>query len=243
MSRGIINNLFWAVLCLFIFSSFNRNSPRNIDEISYEILEAPVLKQTNSDSSYQIINKGFRFTLIPISECEINGLIVDKIPYAPVRIMHENALGMNKNFTIMWGSNVRNKTYKNKAIKFSYGGINWQGNTNLNLDELARVALITQDKNLWSRIKSLSGGDQVKIIGKLVNGSGDRIIPVTYCSNHLQWNTGMPGKNDEFWNIYVEDLKILKKANVLFNYLFWISLFGLIVLIIIRLFGPIKYYE
>jgi len=243
MLRSINKYLFWLFLSICIFSFFNRNAARNVNEILPEVLNGPVLKEADSNDTIELISRGFRYTLIPVYECEINGLIVDKISYGPVTIKYENGIGMNKNFTVMWGSNVSNKTYKNKAIKFSDGGINWEGNANLNFDELARIALITKDKNLWGRIKGVSDGDQIKIMGKLVNASADRIIQVNYCSNHLEWKTGMPGDNERFWTIYVGDLKILKKANVFFNYLFWMSFFGLIALVIIRLFGPLSYYK
>lgn len=243
MSRSTLSYLFWFLLGVCIFSFFNRNSARNVNEILPETLKPPVLTEVNGNYSIELISKGFRYTLIPVYECEINGLVVDKMMPGLVMIKgFENALKMNKNFTIIWGSNVTNGVHKNRSIKFWDGGVSWEGGATVNLGELARIGLITKDRNLWSKIKSISGGDQIKVKGKLVNAKADRIIPVTYCTNHFEWKTGFLGQNERFWSVYVEDVQTLKKANVFFNFLFWASLLGLITVIIIRLFGPLKYY-
>ena len=243
MYRSIKKYLFWLILCACIFSFFNRNTARNVNEILPEVLNNPVLKEINSKYSIELNSMGFRYALTPTYECEISGLIVDKLMYGPIIVNKQNGLDMNRNFTIMWGSNIGNETYKNKAIKFSGGEVSWEGSTAINLDKLARISLITKDENLWNRIKGVSVGDQIKVIGKLVNGSADRIIPVSYCDNHLEWQTGMPGNNKQFWSICVEDLHILKKANVFFNYLFWGSISALIALVAIHFLFPLKKCE
>lgn len=243
MSSSINKYLFWILLFVCIFSFFNRNAARNVNEIAPEVLSAPVLKEADNKYPIELISKGFRYSLVPIYECEISGLIVDRLMFGLVTVGSvERGLDMNKNFTIMWGSNVSGRTYKNQAIKFSEGAVNWQGNAAINLAELARIALITKDRNLYDRMKGILNGDQIKIKGKLVNGSADKISPVGYCGNHLEWKSGTPEDNERFWTIYLEDIEILKKANVIYNCLFWISFFGLITLVIIHLFGPLRNY-
>lgn len=91
---------------------------------------------------------------------------------------------------------------------------------------------------MWSKIKSISRGDQVEIKGKLVNAGAERIIS----GGHLEYKTGLPGKDNLYCVIYVDSVKILRKANVFYNYLFWFSLFWLIALAAYRLFGPLRAY-
>jgi hypothetical protein len=165
----------------------------------------------------------------------MRGLIVDVIPNGPVTYKAvQNMLPMNRNFTVIWGSNVAQKTYQNKNISFSGGAVNWQGGASVNLRELARVALVTKDARMWGVIRGLNGGDQVSFAGTLMNARGTRIVPVDYCTNHLDWDTGSLDDNGRFWTLYVKEVRVLKKANVFFKYLFWVSLCGILGTVIVR---------
>jgi len=229
--------LFWFVLLVCILSFLNRNNYRNVNDIEPAVLSGPILEEPNSNYPIEISSKGLKFSLVPVKKCKINGLIVDNLDYSlmqtfcPMTGKGGNLLDMNKGFTIIWGSNAGNKVYKNKTIKFSEGRVIWETDVKPDLNEMARVSLITEDENMWRKIQSLALGDQIEIGGKLVNISTDR------SGRHLNYDTGLPGSNNLFWVVYVEDLNILKKASIFFNYLSWLSLLGLIAMVIIRLFG------
>jgi len=236
--------LFWGILFICVFSFFNRNTYRNINDIAPGVLKEPVLEEVISNNPIEIIGNGYKFSLTPVFQCRISGLIVDNsgrlfmVSRSCGSWEEKKMLEMNKSFTIIWGSNISNKIYKNNAINFSGGETNWAAGAAPNLGELANISLIADNKDLWSRIKGISRGDQVEVKGRLVNVGADRIIS----SGHLEYKTGLPGKDNLYCVIYVEDLRILKKANVLYQYLFWFSLLCLIARGIYRLFGPLRLY-
>lgn len=228
-------------LCFFFF---NRNTYRNINDIAPELLKEPVLEEAISKNPIEIIGNGYKFSLTPVFQCQISGLIVDNSarPFMVSRscgsLEEKKMLEMNKSFTIIWGSNISNKIYKNNTINFSGGEISWKTSAAPNLGELANISLIANNKDLWSRIKGISRGDQVEVRGRLVDVGADRAISI----GHLEYKSGLPGKGNLYCVIYVEDLRILKKANAFYHYLFWFSLFCLIALGIYRLFGPLRPY-
>lgn len=229
--------VFWLFVFVGVYSAFNCNSARNVNEIAPEVLKSPVVTEIVQQSPKEFISYGYRYSLMPVYQCEMSGLIVDKQMTGLVTFrMFEDRLAMNKIFTVMWAGNVRNRTYQNANISFFAGSVNWQGVVKVNYDEFARLALITRDRAVWVRIKSLCRGDQIIVTGKLVNLTADRITPA-YCGNHFEMKTGSPGHNDLNWIMYVEDLRILKKANLIFKVLFWISIFGLAALTILHFLG------
>ena len=232
--------LFWIILSICVFSFFNRSSYRKIDDIDPKLLNGPTLENPDNNYPIEISSGRLRFNLTPFKKCEINGLIVDKInhsivqTFCPRTLLTTDWLSMNKCFTIMWGGNVGKKVYKSRGLTFYDGGVNWESEPVPNLNELARVALITKDKEVWNMIKSLSLGDQIKIKGTLMNLSYD------FFGTPKEYKTGSSENNQQYWVIYPEDIRVLKKASVFFNYLFWISLLSLLALGIMRLFRPLK---
>jgi len=98
---------------------------------------------------------------------------------------------------------------------------------------------LIKDKRLERKIKKLVAGDQVNIKGKLVNvkaqlvGKADKWEPQTFSWNSSTNRTDQGAGACEV--IYVEDVQVLKRANLLSRYLFSLSFYGLVVLIVLNL--------
>ncbi|MEA2016656.1 MAG: hypothetical protein U9O59_08185, partial [Actinomycetota bacterium] len=114
--------------------------------------------------------------------------------------------------------------------------VRWNGDAAFNLNEFSNNHLFTREKDLSDEAKKINRGDQITIKGKLVN-----IIAAPLEGN------GISGQNTITWKssttredngrgaceiIYVEDIEVLKKGNMLSRFLFWFSFYGLILIII-----------
>jgi hypothetical protein len=231
--------LFLILLLILIITFFTRNNIRNVDEITNETINQPVQKEIPSTEDIEFEKDGYLWQLTPLYDYEISGLVVGRMNYQIFSINKYTSL-FPIDLGLIWGSNVANKVYQDKRIKFKQDSrwcwVSWSGGAIFNLNEFSNNHLFIKEKDLSNKAKKINRGDQITIKGKLVN-----II-----ATPLE-DTGMSGQNTITWKssitredngagaceiIYVEDIKVLKKGNVLSRFLFWFSFCGLIILII-----------
>lgn len=99
--------LFWVIFLVCIFSFFNRDTYRNINDIVPEALKEPALEEAFSNDPIVMVGNGYNFSLTPVFQCRINGLIVDNSgrPFMVSRLCRsleeKKMLRMNKSFTII----------------------------------------------------------------------------------------------------------------------------------------------
>lgn len=233
--------LFWGLLVILIVSSFTRKSLKTIDEISPRILRQPYQARTYS-RPIVFEKDGYKFEVKPLYNYVIDGLVVSKITYKFFSI-YKNESIFPVDIALLWGSNIENKIFKAKTIKFEQD-MRWvfvkcSIPIKFNPSEISNNHLLINDPRLEKIALSLCAGDQVSIKGKLVNVVATNLKNP---SNRYAWNTST-SRHDSASGacevIYVEDIKILKKGNILSHILFAISFWGLIILIV---FNILKFF-
>lgn len=235
--------LFLSLFLIFIVTFFTRNNFKSVQEVMPEVLNDPLQYKIDNASIISFHKNNYSYELTPLYDYEVNGLIVSKINYKKFSIEK-----FDKTFPydlcLIWGSNVGSGLYRNKTINFSqdcrWCFVQWHGDVYFNWDNFSNNHLLVTDSNLENKLGSLVVGDQVKIKGKLVNVKA-RLIGKSgsFDASEYIWNSGVDKTGlgaGACKVIYVEDIKILKKANIISYFLFPISLYGLIILIIWNVF-------
>lgn len=242
----IINRVFFILLIfLLVWSYFARNNYRSVDIIHSDVVKEPVQLRALEKTPIKISNNDYEYTLTPLFEYEINGLIVHKMDYRWFSIYKMDSV-FPMDLCLLWGDNVASKVYQSKKLSFSqdarFAYWKWYGNINFNHDEAANIHLIMKNEELERKLKTLSCGDQVKIKGQLVDviaenkGKPGRFDPEEFRLKSSTKRTDTGAGACEI--IYVDSFEILEKANILPNTTYKFSLF----LLIISIFGKILWY-
>jgi len=231
--------LFLILLVILIITFFTRNNIRSIDEIMDETLEQPAQEEITGAEEIEFEKDGYLWQVMPLYDYEISGLVVGRMNYQIFSINKFTGL-FPIDLGMIWGSNLANKAHQDKRIKFKQDSrwcwVQWRGDAVFNLNEFSNNHLFTEEKHLIDEAKKIHRGDQITIKGKLVNIAA---IPLeddrVYGQNNLNWISSTI-RNDNGAGacemIYVEDIEVLKKGNMLSRFLFWFSFYGLILVII-----------
>lgn len=237
--------LFLSLVLLFGVTLFTRNNFRNVHEIMPEVLGDPI--QRPSDPAFvKLARDGYEYEITPLYDYDISGLIVGKMDYRIFSISKtDNVFPMD--LALIWGSNVKNGIYQDRRVKFKEDGrwiwVQWYGNVSFNFNEISNNHLLVRDKISEKQLKAITLGDQVRITGKLVNIKGYPAV-----------QSGEPAPEPFIWKtsvtrtdsgagacevVYIENIKILKKANPVSCFLFRFSFYALIILLLWNIVRPI----
>ena len=231
--------LFIILFLVLIITFFTRNNIRNVDEITNEATDQPVQKEISDIEEIEFKKDGYLWQLTPLYDYEISGLVVGRMNYQIFSINRYTSL-LPVDLRLIWGSNVANKVYQDKRIKFKQDSrwcwVSWNGDAVFNLYEFSNNHLLTRNKDLSNEAKKVNRGDQITIRGKLVNIKATPLEDNGASGqNTLTWKSSTTRKDNGAGAceiIYVEDIEVIKKGNVLSRSLFWFSFYGLILIII-----------
>jgi len=240
--------IFLALLVIFAITYFTRNNYRGVDEINSELYKQPFQVEAYSKEDINFVIGNFEYKLKPLYYYEISGLIVSKKDYSWLSIYKRNE-ALPVDLCMIWGGNVASKVYKKKGLNFKQGmrfcSFLWQNGMSFNPQEVSNNHLLISNSIINKEIGRLTPGDQVKIIGRLVNVSaknleGDDSYDPDYFSLNSSTRREDTGKG-ACEIIYVEDFEVLKRANPISCFLFKLSILGMLLMIpvnIIRFFIP-----
>jgi len=229
--------LFLILLLTLGITFFTRNNYKNVETIVSEVLKEPLQKDLNNPGIIKFTKDNFSYELKPLYDYEINGLVVHKMDYRWFSLSKtDNAIPMD--LGIIWGSNIKNRVYQDKSLKFSQDSrflwAKWSGNLTFNFGECSNNHLVVNNSDLEKKLKNIYTGDQVKIRGKLVNikatyqGKGEKneLKNMELATSTARDDMGAGACEI----IYVEDIIVLQKANVFSRFLFTVSLYGVILM-------------
>ncbi|MDD5654624.1 MAG: hypothetical protein PHR91_03180 [Candidatus Omnitrophica bacterium] len=230
MEINLNKGLFFVLSACLAVTFFTRNTFRNVDDIAPELLKDPIQIETEYPEPIVFSRDGYDYSLTPLYDYEISGLIVGKMDYRVFSIDKYDSV-FPGDLCMIWGPNVASRVYRDHAVKFSqdcrWCWVQWYGNVGFSMRELSNNHLLINNKYLESKFNRLLRGDQVKIKGKLVSvvaeAPGKPQSRITWHSSTNREDTG--GGACEV--IYVEDIQVLRKANVFSGFLFQVSLIGL----------------
>jgi len=237
-------NIFFVLLAIFIVTFFTRNTFRNIDVVDARVLRQPIQAQVYDPGVIRFTKDNYEYSLTPLYDYEINGLIVGKMNYRLFSLYkYESVFPLD--LCIIWGKNVSSRVYKNRSVKFSqdcrWCWVQWWGNIEFQMNEMSNNHLLINNSSLEKVLSSIVRGDQVKIKGKLVNVEAH--IP-DQPNSQIYWRSSTSRDDNGAGAcevIYVEDIKILEKANTLSGLLYNLSRYGLLAWLlfnIVRIFRP-----
>ncbi|MDD2703430.1 MAG: hypothetical protein PHC33_05440 [Candidatus Omnitrophica bacterium] len=241
----MLNKLILPVLLLSTaVTFFTRNNIRSVGQTVPEVLQQPLQEKRLNTESIRFEKDGYQYELIPLYDYQISGLLVSKMDYKFLSIYKSSSV-FPLDVCLLWGGNAENKVYQYKKIRFfqdcRWCNAEWEGNVPFNLNEISNNHLVFKHPRLESAARNLVAGDQIRITGKLVNvkaqslGESESFNPAS-----LRWNTSIV-RNDTGAGaceiVYVEDLKILKKANLISRALFQTGVAGILAVIILDIFS------
>lgn len=232
---------FLALILTLIITYFTRKNYRKVDEIDSEVLEEPIQTELREEEKEKIefVKNDVQYQLEPLYHYEINALIVHEMTYDNWYSLSKHDSISPKDLCMIWGSNAENKAYQNKDLKFSqdmrFCFWNYYGDIKFNNNEISNSHLLTNDKELNQKAKSLLTGDQVKIKGKLVNVTETDSEDPLY-SSKIQSSTDREDSGAGACEVILtEDIEIIQKGNPISSALYVLSLYGLVGFIIFNI--------
>lgn len=232
MKKATNRFAFWALIISLVVSFFSRGSYRQVSDIYPSVLEQPVQTEVSDKEIISFERDDYVYELTPLFDYEINGLVVHRFDYSWLGIYETGSL-FPVDLCMIWGSNVESGVYKDKSLKFGqdyrWCWFRWQGKLDFDSNEASNSHLLIVDEELQGVAKSVTYGDQVRILGKLVNVSGKYIgdeknpRQTVWKSSTTRTDSGAGGCEV----IYVEGIEIIKSAHPIANFMFKASLIGL----------------
>ena len=226
--------LFWILLLLFAITYFTRTSYRKITDVSAELMNEPVQRETKNKTPISFDNNGYRYTLAPLFDYRINALAVSTMDYTWFSIYKRDSV-FPIDLCLLWGENIRNKAYKNKNLSFSqdyrFCLYNWRGELKFDSNSVSNNHLIVNNEKLEKKIRSIKKGDQVSISGRLVNvtavntGKAGKFDPDRFDLNTSISRSDTGAGACEI--IYVDDVAIIKKGHPILSAMNILSVYGL----------------
>ncbi len=228
-----------TLLIVFISTFFLARNYRAVDQLHPQTLKEPVQTEPKFKNQFKFIKNDYAFTVTPLYDYEISGLIVGKINYDSWYSPYKTDKAFGTDLCLLWGENIKNKVFQNPSLRFSqdqrYCWCETSGPSQFKLNELSNNHLVTNDKKVAEKIKSLNISDQVKIKGQLVDIHAKLIgKEEAYDQKEIRWHsstTRTDGDAGACEIIYVKELEILIQGNPTARLLHKISLYGLLLLV------------
>ncbi|HNX68081.1 MAG TPA: hypothetical protein PLL75_05780 [Candidatus Omnitrophota bacterium] len=229
--------LFYILLVMLGVTFFTQKDFRRVKEIRPEALKQPHQYELTDRTVMRFTRNDYSYEVTPVYGYDISAMIVSRLDYKAFTIYKFDKT-FHMDLCMIWGSNLANGVYKLSNVRFfqdcRWCWVQWCGNVAFNMNELSNSHLLVNDPAIEKKVKGLGVGDQVRIKGKLVNvkaklnGKAGR-----YDSPDVAWQTSITRTDTGAGAcevIYVEELEVLQRANMLSRTLFRISLYGLILL-------------
>ncbi|MDD4182743.1 MAG: hypothetical protein PHT53_02860 [Candidatus Omnitrophica bacterium] len=234
--------LFWIFLIIFAISFFGQKNIRTIKDIDLAVLENPTQTKILQPEIIEFKSNGYAYRITPLYNYILKGLVVSKFTYDIFNVYKYGGV-FPVDLCMIWGGNVKNGAHINKDVNFSqdcrWCHVQWYGNVAFDFNEMSNNHLVVKDARIRRIVNSISAGDQVYIKGKLVNVKAVLLKSTgSFDPQEFEWKTSTTredGGAGACEVIYVEDIRILKKGNLFFYWLFLLSFYGLLALVIYKI--------
>lgn len=230
------------IICLIILAItfFTKNSYRDIDKFQRAVYQEPIQSTASNTKLIKFDKDNYRYKLTPVANYEINALVVHRRDYRVFSLSsRDDAFPMD--LCLVWGSNLKNKSYQNKSLMFSQDSrwcfYRYSNQIDFNSSEVSNNhLLIGNNPALEKKIKSISVGDQVRIKGLLVNTSAELIKQGgKYDSTKFSMSTSnnrLDSGSGACETIYVQNFEIIQKGNIVSHIIFQICIYLIIIILI-----------
>jgi len=227
--------LFLLFLLFLLIGYFGKGSYKSITDIRPEVLVEPVQTQVTPKTPIEFQKDGFSYTLTPLFDYRISGLVVHRMDYNKWYSLSRTDKTFTTDLCMVWGDNIKSGAYKNKSLSikqdFRFCLFSYWGGTPIKNEQLSNNHLIIRNSDVKKISEGISAGDQIRITGKLVNVHTDVIGTAgTYEPKVADWTTSITradASGGACEIIYVENIEILKKGNVIYHTVYNIGKYGI----------------
>ncbi|MGE5298154.1 MAG: hypothetical protein ACM3KM_03250 [Acidobacteriaceae bacterium] len=224
--------VFLVLVVVFVTTYLFNGRYRGVKEISPAVLSDPQQVELADLSPIQFSKDGWNYSLTPVYQYSISGLIVSRMDYRWFSLNRTDET-FPVDLCMTWGENAATKAFAKTSFRQDNRWCYWTmpGNLKVNQDEVSNNHLIVNNPSLEKRILSLKTGDQVKIKGKLVNVKAATDEPGRHESSAIAMNSSTVREDSGAGAceiIYVEDVEVLKLGHPLSAALHELSIYGLI---------------
>jgi len=227
-----IKKLFQVILlmCIIVFgvSYFKKDGLPDKSAILNELYREPEQEKCDLEP-FTVTTGGISYSITPLYTYRLFGLVVschDSTAWWDITHRKWQDYLNIKDLCVLWGENILTGAYRH--IRFSSGMLTCYAQSNdeeawsqFSMKCLANNHLLSESSELNELIMSTRTGDQIYMDGYLVN----------YARTDSQFKRNTSTARNDLGDgacevVYVEDFRILKKANTLWRFLFSASAWG-----------------
>ncbi|MBI4846477.1 MAG: hypothetical protein HY810_08450 [Candidatus Omnitrophica bacterium] len=241
MSRySVLKSILFAAIALFFISAFQKDKLPSESEIFEELYQDPIQRETQAPE-FKVQRKNITYTIKPIAEYELYGMVVSYFNsstwwniYHPKWKDYIN----KKDICVIWADNLKEHIYnkmkfKSTSFECSYFTKDKQAWKSFKKNCLSNNHLLIHDEEVGKKIISADIGDQIFFKGYLVEYS--------HSEGEFKRGTSLTRDDTGAWScetVYVNDFKILKKANTYWRRGHVISKYLIVLCLILLLMMP-----
>ena len=227
-----------SALILFGITYFLKDSLPRKNKIFKELYREPLQTQTNIPPAFEVEQKGFNYTVTPLYNYELYGLIVSyhhSDSFLDTSHQRWNDYLNIKDICVIWGKNIRTEVYRhmkfwNRDFICNYRYPSSEVGMLFSENCLSNNHLLTDKKEIRKKIMSAREGDQIYLKGYLS----------AYAHKKSEFKRGTSTTRQDRGDgacetIYVTDFKILSRTNVLSRFLHSFSIYLFIFCLILLL--------
>lgn len=233
-------------LILLVVSYFLKRNYKTVYNIHPEVLQSPSQSSIANTEIIKFSKDGYTYNLTPIANYQIKALVVHRMDYRFFSINNSDSV-FPIDLCLVWGDNLSSKAYQDRSLSFSqdtrFCFYRWRGDLSIDPSMISNNHLITNDKKILSDINKIKTGDQVEITGYLVNVEANKIGKISdYDPSYFNLNSSTIRTDDGGGAceiIYVKDIKTLQAGHPISSFLFYLSFYAIIALMLLSIMAII----
>jgi len=226
--------LFLLFLLLAVIGWWGRDNFKSALPVA-EILRDPIQKAVASNTPIVFQKDGFSYSLAPLYDYDIAGLVMHRLTYNQWYSLTRTDEVFTADLCLAWGKNITDGAYKNKSLSvkqdFRFCLYQYWDGVPIENSAMSNNHMVVIDPAIQKKIDSVSAGDQVRIIGKLVNVKATALgATKTFEGKQMEWTTSTirtDSSGGACEIIYVQDVQILSQGNRGYWGLYTVGVYGM----------------
>lgn len=242
--KNLLKYILLTCLLLYGLSAWKYNQLPNPDQINPYLAQAPIVKFTTTQPFTATMGKT-EYLIEPIREYELYGLVVSKHNARGWQGQIHKEAGDYINVAdlcVTWGSNATQGYYQDASFssaQFTCYVYPSSSNSKFIKTLLTNNHMLSDDKQIIRQLHKIRIGDQIYIKGYLANYS--KILGNQKQLQKLR-DTDLIIGDRKCETVYATQVQVLKKNRNIWQYLYWITLVGIVGSIIGWFCIPSKYF-
>lgn len=227
MVDSILKLMFYVLILsstLAIYSWQKKKTLPSKEFINSQLDQDPIQTPT-TEKPFRFEYKGTNYLVEPVADYQLWGLVVSHNDiHAMWDIYHDDTSVDIKDLCVVWGANVKSEIYKQMEF-WSEPWTCWHNTDSREIfnrfrqDQISNNHLLSSKESARDTIWEASIGDQIYIEGKLVNYTSPKTPGFMRKSSTIRTDKG----DGACEVLFVENMKILNKANVGWHKLYSLS--------------------